>query len=132
MKYAVTVILALMFMGICAVSVADVAPTPVIDLKATPVEGRVKLEWCKPKGIEGILYYEIYRKTQDKALTDADIVQANRVGIFGSDGGCVEYIDTAVQSGSSYSYAVIVVSVAGARSTISQGKEGANTVVAMP
>jgi hypothetical protein len=132
MKYAITFVLAMLFTGIVTVSFADVAPTPVIDLRATPVAGRVKLEWCKPKGIEGILYYEIYRKTQDKALIDADIEQANRVGIFGSDGSCVEYVDTAVQSGSSYSYAVIVVNGPGARSTISRGAEAANTVAIMP
>jgi len=132
MKRIIICIVVAFFLGICTVSVADVYPTPVIDLKAMPVDGRVRLNWCKPKGIDGILYYEIYRKTQGQALGDADIEQANRVGIFGSDGSCVEYVDTAVQSGSSYSYAVIVVDPTGGRSTISTSTEGSSTVAAMP
>jgi hypothetical protein len=123
---------ALLLGSFCAASADEPAIGPVIDLKASALDGRIKLEWCKPKDVEGTLDYEVYRKSQAGILVAADIVPANRVGIMGSDGGCLEFVDTAVKSGKSYSYAVIVVDGSGNRSVISKSKDDNVPVAAMP
>jgi len=139
MKSARTYFLAIgiLLISFCAASASDNSPGPVIDLRAEIDEGMVKLDWCKPtdaegKDLPGLFNYEVYRKKQGKELVEADIVKKNRIGIFGSDGGCLTYKDTAVKSGNTYSYAVIVVDKSGNRSVISKSDLDNGSVVKMP
>jgi len=139
MKHARTYILAIaiLLISFCAASASENSPGSVVDLRAGVDEGKVKLEWCKPKDTEGndmpgLFTYEIYRKNQSKGLVEADIVKKNKIGIFGSDGGCLTFTDTAVKSGNSYSYAVIVVDRSGNRSVISKSDQDNGSVAKLP
>jgi len=134
MKHAFVLLLAAgsFLISLSVVWAAGPALAPATDLVATSAADQVKLEWCKPKGVDGTLTYEVYRKSQAGVLVDTDILPANRVGIIGSDGGCLVYIDTAVRSGDTYSYAVIAVDATGTRSPINPPSEGNSPVATVP
>jgi len=127
--FSVTMLFAYSFTA----SADGVSPGAVIDLNVTPENGQIKLEWCKPKGSPtSSLGYEVYRKSQDKILAAADIAPENRIGVIGSDGGCISFTDTAVSKGTTYSYAVIVVDDFGNRSAISRSNADQSPIAVSP